>query len=165
MWKIMFSRLNVKLLYSTYYYFQTNDQFERINQTIEIVFRFLITTLNHSNRWSKTLSRIQREFNNFINNVVTFNEIIYDFISIQTMNLFTHTSILSNFFAKKLSLKNNRKIIRTKVSNAISFEQMQIKFYYDRKHQFFFMKKKRFRVHSITSWLQNRDYRHYWQKV
>ena len=100
----------------------------------------MIITLKHSNRWSKTLSRIQREFNNFINNVVTFNEIIYDFISIQTMNLFIHTFILRNFFAKKFSLKNNRKIIRTKILNAISFDQMQIKFHYDRKYQFFFMK-------------------------
>ena len=120
--------------------------------------------MKHSNRWSKTLSRIQREFNNFINNVVTFNEIIYDFISIQTMNWFIRTFILRNFFAKKFFLKNNRKIVRTKVSNAISFSQMQIKFHYDRKYQFFFQKKK-FRVNSITSRLQNRDYRHYWKKV
>ena len=132
-WKIMFFRLNVKLFYSTIYYFQINNQFERINQTIEIIFCFLIITLNYSNRWSKTLSCIQWKFNNFIN-VVTFNEIIYDFASIQTMNLFTYTLILSNFFAIRFSLKNNRKIIRTKISNVISFEQMQIKFYYDRKY-------------------------------
>ena len=89
----------------------------------------------------KTLSRIQRKFNNFINNVVTFNEIIYDFFFVQIMNLFDNNNI-RNFFAKKLSLKNNRKIIRTKISNAISFDQMQIKFYYDRKYQFLFIKKK-----------------------
>ena len=46
----MFSRLNVKLFYSTTYYSQIDDQSKRTNETIEIIFRFLIITLKHSNR-------------------------------------------------------------------------------------------------------------------
>ena len=49
------------------------------------------------------------------------------------MNLFNNDN-MRNFIAKEFSLKDNRKIIRTKISNTISFDQMQIKFYYDRKH-------------------------------
>ena len=39
--------------------------------------------------WSKIFSRIQRHFNNFISIVIdkTFNEIFYDFTSIQAFDL------------------------------------------------------------------------------
>ena len=50
MWIVMFTKLNVKLLYFIVYHSQTNDSSKRINQTLEIIFRFLINTLKHSNR-------------------------------------------------------------------------------------------------------------------
>ena len=40
MWTIVFEKLKMKFMYSTIYHFQIDDQNERINQTIEIVFRF-----------------------------------------------------------------------------------------------------------------------------
>ena len=49
-WIIIFTRLNIKLLYFVAYHSQTNDLFERTNQIIEISLRFLINTLKHSNR-------------------------------------------------------------------------------------------------------------------
>ena len=39
-WKALFSKLGVKLLYSTAYHPQTDKSSERTNQTIEIVLRF-----------------------------------------------------------------------------------------------------------------------------
>ena len=39
-WKEIFAKLGVKFLTSIAYYSQTDDQFERINQTVEIALRF-----------------------------------------------------------------------------------------------------------------------------
>ena len=81
------------------------------------------------------LSRLQRDFNNFASNDITLNEIAYDFISIQAIDL-------TKFFADDddLSLKNRRMIARTKISDAIAFAQMNAKHQYDDKHQSLFMK-------------------------
>ena len=46
----MFFRLKVTLLYVVVYYSQIDDLFERTNQIMKIVFRFLIFTLKHFNR-------------------------------------------------------------------------------------------------------------------
>ena len=46
----MFFRLKVALLYVIVYYLQINKLSTRINQTIEIVFRFLIFILKYFNR-------------------------------------------------------------------------------------------------------------------
>ena len=46
----MFTRLEVKLLYSVAYHPQTDGLLERTNQTVKIAFRFLIFTLKHPNR-------------------------------------------------------------------------------------------------------------------
>ena len=137
-WIVMFTRLNMKLFYFVVYHSQTNDLFERTNQTIEISLRFLINILKHSNRWSKILSRLQRDFNN-VTIVIdkSFNEISYNFTSIQFLNLF-----LQKIF--DLSLKNNRLIIRLKTFDVIVFEQMNVKFHYDKKHQSLFIKSKNY---------------------
>ena len=147
MWKIMFTRLKIALLYSVAYHSQTNDLSKKINQIIEIAFRFLISTLKHFNRWLKILSRIRRDFNNFINVNIdcSFNEIIYDFSSITTMNLwksFSNQSISVVVVVDNLFLKNNRLITRLKIVDVIVFDQMNVKFHYDRKHQSMFMKQK-----------------------
>ena len=46
----MFFQLKITLLYVVVYYSQIDDLFKRTNQTIKIVFRFLIFTLKHFNR-------------------------------------------------------------------------------------------------------------------
>ena len=156
MWIAMFTKLDVKLLYFIVYHLQTNDSSKRINQTLEIAFRFLINTLKHSNRWFEILSRFQRDFNNAIINIDKFlNEIVYDFTSIQILNL----SFLQ-FLTDDLSLKKRRLIIRHEIVDVIVFEQMNAKFHYDRKHQSLYMKSndyvliqfhKKYNIFSIIS--------------
>ena len=82
------------------------------------------------------MSRLQRDFNN-VTIVIdkSFNEIFYDFTSIQFLDL-----LLQKIF--DLSLKNNRLITRLKTFDVIVFEQMNVKFHYDKKHQSLFMKTK-----------------------
>ena len=136
MWIAMFTKLNVKLLYFIVYHSQTNDLSKRINQTLEIILRFLINTLKHSNRWFEILSRFQRDFNNAIISVDKFfNEIVYDFTSVQTLNLPFLQSMTDD-----LSLKKRRLIIKHEIIDVIAFEQMNAKFHYDRKHQSLYIK-------------------------
>ena len=156
MWIVMFTKLNVKLLYFIAYHSQTDDSLKRINQTFEIALRFLINTLKHSNRWFEILSRLQRDFNNAITNVdKSFNEIVYDFTSVQTLNLSSLQSMTDD-----LSLKERRLIIKHEIIDVIVFEQMNVKFHYDRKHQSLNMKSndyvllrfhKKYNISSIIS--------------
>ena len=99
LWKTIFNRLNINLLYSTFYHFQTDDSSERINQTAEITLRYYIHDLKKLNLWSKTLSMFQIVMNNsrLSTTIKTFNEISYEFTSNRSLNLnvmkFQHLSI------------------------------------------------------------------------
>ena len=80
----------------------------------------------------KTFARFHKNFNNIDN--FTFNEMIYDFISMQTLNLMKFSTII------ELSFKNFRFIVCIKVFDVIVFAQMNVKYYYDEKHQLLFIK-------------------------
>ena len=138
MWIVMFIKLRIKFLYSVVYHFQTNDLSKRINQIVEIVFRFLIFTLKYFDFWFDVLSQIQRDFNNSISIDNFSNEIVYDFISVQIIDLIKFIDV--DIF--EFTLKKRRFIIRQNVNNVIIFNQMNAKFHYDKKHQFMFMKQK-----------------------
>ena len=47
-WAELFARLGVKLLYSTAYHPQTDGSSKRTNQTVEIVLRFFVHTLENA---------------------------------------------------------------------------------------------------------------------
>ena len=136
MWIVMFIRLEIKFLYSIVYHSQTDDLFERINQTVEIAFRFLIFTLEYFDFWPEVLSHVQRDFNNSVSAGSFSNEIVYGFISIQVIDLIKFIDVSIS----ELTLKKRRFIIRQDVSDVIVFDQMNAKFHYDRKHEFMFMK-------------------------
>ena len=129
-------RLEVKLLYSVVYHSQTNDLSKRINQIVEIVLRFLISTLKYSDFWFEVLSHVQRDFNNSVSTDSFSNEIVYDFTSVQAIDL-TKSIDVSIF---ELTLKKRRLITRQNASDVIVFDQMNVKFHYDRKHESMFMK-------------------------
>lgn len=132
----MFTRLGVKLLYSVAYHPQTDGLSKRTNQTVEIALRFLISTLEHPNRWPETLPRIQRGFNNSASTGPSPNEVAYGFTPVQALDL----GKPSTTAAAGLSLKDSRLITRLEAADAIAFGQMNAKFYYDRKHQPLFIK-------------------------
>ena len=139
MWTVMFTRLKIKFLYSIVYHFQTDDLFERINQIVEIAFRFLIFTLKYFDFWFEILSHVQRDFNNSTNVDNFSNEIVYDFISIQIIDLIKFALI---FELARFTLKKRRLVTRQNVNDVIVFDQMNAKFHYDKKHEFMFMKQK-----------------------
>ena len=132
----MFIKFDARLFYFVAYHSQINGQSERINQNIEIVFRFLINILDASKQWSKTLFCFHRSFNNSDNS--TFNEAVYDFISVQTFNL------MKPFADDEFFLNDHRFIARLKIFDVMIFAQMNVKYYYEKKHQSFFMKSENF---------------------
>ena len=79
-WIAMFKKLKTELLMNIAYHSQTNEQFERINQTIEITLRFFITK-NSEIDWVFFLSFIQFSMNNAFNASTELipSELMYDF--------------------------------------------------------------------------------------
>ena len=126
LWTALFTKFEVKLLYSTAYHSQTDEASERTNQIMKIVLRHHLTTLKNSKNWSFVLSVMQREFNNTSSTITKkfSNEICYDFISC------TNTNLISNdcTFAKTTS-------IRLVVQNSIAFSQALFKDFYDKQHK------------------------------
>ena len=93
------------------------------------------------------LKQIQRCLNNTVSSITKkiSNEIVYEFIFLQTIDLLKSFAIdqifdsqshvdISMFFMSiaKIFFKKH---IRQDVADAIAFTQMQLKFHYDRKHQ------------------------------
>ena len=154
MWTAIFKQFEIRLFYSIAYHFQIDDQFERINQIIEIAFRFYLITMNNLIDWFKILFKLQRHFNNFHFVIIhkTFNETLYEFISLQFLNILRQLLTFDiiddlkfffaihsrKFFAKKIFNVVAR--VRFEMIDVIAFAQMISKYYYDCKHQFLFMK-------------------------
>ena len=75
------------------------------------------------------------------------------------MNLIKSIVVINDFL-----LTNSRFIIKLKVVDVIIFDQMNAKFYYDRKHEFMFMKQddyaffKLHKSYNISSTNFNRKY-------
>ena len=64
LWTKFFHLLKIKLFYFIVYHFQIDDQSKHINQTIKIIFRFVIVILNNSANWLDVMLKIQRNLNN-----------------------------------------------------------------------------------------------------
>ena len=154
MWTVIFKKLNVRLLYSIVYHFQIDDQSERINQMIEITLRFHLIRMINSIDWSKIFSKMQRHFNNSHSTIIekTLNEVFYDFIFIQSLNVLRQSFVIDLVDElKEFSIVDSRKSLanaffsavtrtRFEIADVIAFAQMINKHYYDRKYQFLFMK-------------------------
>ena len=127
-WIVFFHRLNTNLFMNNAYHSQTNDLFERSNQTIKIIFRYLITQYFDIN-WMKTLSIFQSYFNNVFNAIIdkSSNEIIYDF---KIRDVFVA-------FIKQITFTNREfeRFRHQKKSVDVTFYVMiRIKIIYDLKH-------------------------------
>ncbi len=126
LWKALFNKLGVSLLYTTAYHPQTDGQSERTNQTVKIALRFCLNTLTTATEWPKSLPFIQSNLNNAKSNSTgkTPNETIYGF----SPNV---ASTLNVDAGRVLPLPTSR----VEVADAIDFAKMDAKYHYDRKHQ------------------------------
>ena len=123
-WRVIFQKLKINLFTSTIYHSQTNDQFEKTNQIIEIILRFWLSNSNNVD-WIDVLNYLTILFNNVVNVIIDYvsNEFIYDFRVNNTLNLL-----------KNLSTKNYdrlRQIKRDSTKKTIVFANVMHKFRYD----------------------------------
>ena len=129
-WTALFTKLGVKLLYSTAYHPQTDGSSERTNQTVEIALRFFVHALEDPSCWPEVLPRIQSILNNTLSSTTgkTPNEIAYGFLLRKPLDLISLSSLPDTYVA------------RADAADAISFALANQKAHYDRKHQPLFMK-------------------------
>ena len=95
MWKKIFNKLNIKLWIITVYHSQSNRQFERFNQTVEIALQFL--TVNNSELdWSERLSMIMFTLNKVLNAFIKLSsdKIVYDFKTKTVFSMLVTESIM-----------------------------------------------------------------------
>ena len=155
LWCVIFNKLDVLLLYFIAYHVQTNKQIEIFNQIVEIVLQFYLVTMKNSVNWLNVLLKMQRHINNNQFSVIfkIFNETTYDFTSIQLLNFWKSLTIVENLVVdlKKSFVAEARKFFtnafffvvdkaKVKITDFIVFAQMNVKYYYDRKHQLMFIK-------------------------
>jgi hypothetical protein len=125
-WKALFKVVEIDLLMSTAYHSQTDEQSERINQTIEIALRFLLTCNDQEYLWHNALSFLQQKFMNTITSTkYSSNQILYEF------NIIWKLSMLNENYANT----KNWDIIRQNVAQSIDFVSAKTKVVYDRQHK------------------------------
>lgn len=124
LWKALFTRMGVKLLYSTAYHPQPNGSSERTNQTAETALHFYLHTLQEPSAWSTVLSRLQAL-------LITHSQPPHGFQPNRTLELTVSSQLPQQAHATA----------RIEAADAINFVQMSRKFHYDRKHQPMYFKK------------------------
>lgn len=90
LWKGIFQRLQVTLLFATAYHPQTDGSSERTNQTAEIALRFFLAALEDPKLWPTVLSRMAAALNNstaYSSTVQAPNEVLYGFKTREPLDL------------------------------------------------------------------------------
>jgi hypothetical protein len=130
LWRTLFTRLRIFMLYFTAYHSQTNEASERTNQTLEIALRYYIQKMLDSTLWILALWKFQSIFNNTRSTVTrkTSNELLYEITSNLSLNISFTNKVL------------NQNHLRKEAEDAIDWAQMQNKAHYDRRHTSLFLK-------------------------
>jgi hypothetical protein len=131
LWRTLFTRLNVFMLYFTVYHSQIDDVSERTNQILEIALRYYIQELHDSTLWITALWKFQSVFNNTRSAVTKkiSNELLYEVTSNLSLNISSSNKIVDNHTQ-----------LRKEAQNVINWTQMINKIHYDRRHSFLFLK-------------------------
>jgi hypothetical protein len=117
--------MRIALLMIIAYHSSTDDQFERINQTIEIVIRYALMKEDVTN-FIILLLIIQATINNFVNvaTKVSSNEILYEFKMTKSLNLLDQ-SLRARQRAEDenlaTSIEKERNMLRKKAKEFIDF--------------------------------------------
>ena len=129
-WTALFTKLGVRLLYSTAYHPQIDGSGKRTNQTVEIALRFFVHAMEDSSRWPEVLPRIQSLLNNTSSSTTGKrpNEIAYGFSPRRPLDLCATVTQPDTYVA------------RVEAADSIFFAFANHKEHYDRSHQLLFMK-------------------------
>jgi hypothetical protein len=131
LWRTLFAKLSVFMLYFTAYHSQTNEASERTNQTLEIALRYYIQEMLDLTLWISALWKFQSIFNNtrFAVTEKISNELLYEI-----------TSNLSLDISSSNKTVDNHTQLRKEAQNVIDWTQMINKTHYDRRHSSLFLK-------------------------
>ena len=133
-WRNVFKKLKMYFLTFVVYYFQTNNQNEKTNQTIKIVFRYVLS-INSNLNWITFLfilrTRLNNLFNFFIN--LSFNEFIINFKTRDILIILKFEKLLKNWLKRKI---NNT----IKIEIVIVWINIKIKKIYDKHYWFIQLK-------------------------
>lgn len=123
--------LRIYLLYFTVYHSSTNDNNERINQTVKIALRHYLLNMKNLTKRLYVLSKFQSIFNNSISTSIIkiFNNILYKSKSKQSLNLVI--DILEIEISKT----------KIKVTNVLIWIKLNQKRNYDKNYKSLFFKK------------------------
>ena len=153
LWKIVFKRFEIILLMIIAYHAQTNNMSKRINQTVKIALRYLITK-NPNFEWKEILSALQLNLNNNVN-------VIIDIFSNEVALKFKSREIFTIVINKKLIVESNvthffhdKFLFRQKAADITSFATTKIKIKYDDKHKIL-----RFRLDEKIYFRLHHEYR------
>ena len=88
-WAELYTRLRIKLLYSTAYHLQTDGSSKCTNQIVKIVLQFFVHALKNHSLWPKILLCIQFILNNksFLTVDKTSNKVAYGFFARSPLDL------------------------------------------------------------------------------
>ena len=128
-WKVLFKKLDIKLLTFTVYYFQMNEQFKHINQTVKIVLCYFLT-LNLDEAFITILLYLQDSLNNSWNSFISYalNKLVYEFWINNTFNALLSANISSESYIQFCQ------IYCEKTDESIVFINIMLKHYYDARH-------------------------------
>ncbi len=123
-WTALFTKLGVKLLYSTAYHPQTDGSSERTNQTVEIALCFFIHMMDDPSHWPEVLPWIQSLLNNTSSSTTgkTSNKIAYGFSPGRSLDLCSAVALPNMYVAC------------AEATDTISFTLANQKEHYDRRH-------------------------------
>ena len=126
-WRAIFKKLGIELLTSTAYHPQTDGQFERTNQILEIALRFWLSNPENKD-WIEALPYLTASNNNSANASTGFalNELSYGFRVNDTLGL------LEDLPAEDYS--RLRQIKRESAEEAMAFANVMHKLRYDANH-------------------------------
>ena len=96
-WREIFKKLKMYFLIFVVYYFQTNNQSEKINQIIKIAFRYVLS-INSNLNWVIFLSILKTRLNNLFNFFInlSFNELIINFKTRDVLIILKFEKLLKN---------------------------------------------------------------------
>lgn len=129
-WIALFTKLGVKLLYSTAYYPQIAGASKQTNQTVEIVLWFFVHIIDDPSQWPEVLPYIQFLLQNISSSITgkTPYKFAYGFSPRKPLDLCL-AATFSDIY-----------ITHTGAANAISFALANYKEHYDRSYQPLFIK-------------------------
>ena len=129
-WQIVWKKMGIFLLIIATWHSQSDDQFEKTNQIIEIVFHYhFIKYFDDLRKWDFILSFIQIEHNNVKNFNIDYvsNEFITNF-KIRDFSLYLFYDLSFKNFSRLRQIKWD------KTNQTFSFNNIFAKLCYDKKH-------------------------------